>query len=120
MMCSMNRKKHQRAVNRIVRGLNKSIENDELWRGRFICRQKEAYFVTYEDRSGSTLTVRLQFYDKKTGITANYFTHSDALTDFFGVGRLFWEMNDFIVNTCDAWGKEDPRQDKTDYREIKI
>lgn len=120
MMYSMNRKKHQRAVNRIVRRLNKSIENDELWRGRFICRQKEAYFVTYEDRSGATLTVRLQFYDKKTGITANYFTHSDALTGIFGVGRLFWEMNDFIVNICDVWRKEDPRQDKTDYREIKI
>lgn len=120
MIYSMNRKKHQRAVNRIVRGLNKSIENDNLWRGRFICRQKEAYFITYEDRSGATLALRLQFYDKKTGITADYFTHSNALTGFFGEVRLFLEMNDFIIDTCDVWGKEDPRQDKTDYREIKI
>ena len=120
MMYSMNRKKHQRAVNRIVRGLNKSIENDDLWRGRFVCRQKEACFAIYEDYSGATLIVRLRFYDKKTGITADYFTDSEVLTGLFGANRLFWEMNDFIVNTCDVWRKEDPRQDKTDYRKIKI
>ena len=120
-MYSMNRKKHQRAVNRIVRELNKSIENDNLWRGRFICRQKEAYFVTYADRSGATLMVRLQFYDKKTGLTRDdYFDFSATLTSVFGQSHLYLAMNDFIVNTCDVWRKERPFEDNTDYREIKI
>ena len=120
-MYSMNRKKHQRAVNRIVRELNKSIENDNLWRGRFICRQKEAYFVTYADRSGATLMVRLQFDDKKTGLTRDdYFDFSVTLTSVFGQSHLYLAMNDFIVNTCDVWRKERPFEDNTDYREIKI
>lgn len=119
-MYSMNRKKHQRMINREVRYLNKSIENDNLWRGRFVCRQKEAFFYIYEDKSGATLSVCLEFIDKKTGQREEFYINSGYLSSSFGSSRLFWAMNSFIVETCDAWRKEDPRLDKTDYRKIKI
>lgn len=120
MMYSMNRKKHQRAVNRIVRKLNKSIENDDLWRGRFFCRQKEAYFHIYDDMSGANLYVLLEMVDKKTGLTRKFMTDSFYLSGPFGCSKLFLEMNDFIVEDCYVWYKEEPHQDKIDYRKIKI
>lgn len=119
-MYSMNRKKHQRAVNRIVRKMNKDLAEDSLWRGRFICRQKEAHFRIYEDMSSATLYVLLEMIDKKTGMTKQYWTNSFYLSGFFGRSKMFLAMNDFIVNTCDVWHKERPFEDNTDYREIKI
>ena len=120
MIYSMNRKKHQRLVNKMVRSLNKAIEKDDLWRGRFICRQKEAYFLKYEDKSGAILSVFLEFYDKKTGITKEFHTTSASLSFSFGKSELFWKMNSFITETVRVWHNENPYEDKTDYREIKI
>ena len=34
-LTSMNKKRHQREINRLIRETNKSIEKDELWNGRF-------------------------------------------------------------------------------------
>lgn len=33
---------------------------------------------------------------------------------------MFWSMNDFIVNYCDAWRNDNPRYDETDYTKIKF
>lgn len=118
---SRYRKRHQRAINGAVRKINKQIENDPLWRGRFVVRQIDADFHTFEDGSGSILTVMLRFYDKKTGITDDILADSYA-TSMWGSAKLFWAMNDFIVNTCDVWSSknEHPKYDLTDYRAIKI
>lgn len=101
---SANRKRHQRQVNKIFRVLNKNIEKDELWQGRFVARQKASYFVQYEDKSGCYLVVVYDFLDKKTGQTSNLYHEQDyALTMFYG-SKLFRQMNDFIVLDCDVWG----------------
>ena len=58
-LTSMNKKKHQRAINRAVRGFNKQLEQDNLWLGRFIVRQYEdsPQWCRYEDGSGAELYV---------------------------------------------------------------
>ena len=38
-LTSMNKKRHQREMNRLIRKTNKSIEKDELWNGRFCIKQ---------------------------------------------------------------------------------
>ena len=37
------RKAYQREFNKRIRALNKNIANDNLWRGRFIFLQRDAY-----------------------------------------------------------------------------
>ena len=64
-----NRKKYQREVNRIVRNWNQSIKDDWLWNGRFVLRQRAAYFWPFEDKSGAEFNVWLEFIDTKTGAT---------------------------------------------------
>ena len=39
-MKSHNRKNHQRWFNQYVRYINKNIEEDDLWLGRFCVKQK--------------------------------------------------------------------------------
>ena len=120
VLISKKRKKHQRAVNRIVRELNKSIENDELWRGRVVCRQSHCEFEVYKDGSGATLWVTLLFIDKKTGLKKYYIDHL-VNKKMFAL-RLVVELEDFMIDACNIWEDKNnlPYNDKTDYRPIKI
>ena len=113
---SLKRKKHQRKVTRAIRTMNKDIEQDKLWKGRFFARTLKTSFRIYPDKSGAVIYVLLQFCDKKTGITrVEWF-------DEWGIMRrkMFWSMNDFIVNYCDVWKNDNPKEDKTDYTKIKF
>lgn len=106
-LTSLNRKRHQRAMNQIIREMNKSIENDELWRGRFYARQIASQWSLYEDHSGADLWVVLRFYDRKTGFTYDY---ADTVNHwrYVSAGRLWWTMNEFIVERTGVWD-ENPR-----------
>ena len=46
------RKNYQRKLNKIIKNINKNIENDELWNGRFIFFQHSAEFEIFPDKSG--------------------------------------------------------------------
>ena len=113
---SQYRKKHQRAVNAEFRKMNKSIAADNLWRGRFVVEQLASWFIPYEDHSGYYLIVDFQFRDKKTGQVKKMTSEANSL--LFG-SKLFWEMNNFIVEDCFdyVWGAPDEHvySDKTDY-----
>ena len=102
-------RKIQRQINRAVRKLNESICADNLWRGRFVVHQVDRAYQQFFDRSGYDFYVFLQFLDKKTGqnktIPFEYFS-------FCFAGHLGWAMNNFIVQDCDVWKKEDPIHDK--------
>lgn len=113
------RKKYQRKLNKLIKDMNKNIENDELWRGRFYGRQVQYHWYTYEDGSGGCLTAIIRFTDKKTGKT------QDVPIEYFGVGyfvpyHVWRAMNDFIVEYCDVWHneKDEIYKDKTDYRKV--
>ena len=101
---SAKRKRHQRQVNKVFRVLNKIIEKDELWQGRFVARQRASYFVQHEDKSGYYLIVVYDFLDKKTGQTSKLYNETDWSLSFFDGTKLFMQMNDFIVLDCDVWG----------------
>jgi hypothetical protein len=94
---SRNRKKHQRKINSYVKKINKNIENDNLWKGRFYIHQvncpQAAY---YEDGSGMEYYVWLRFEDRKTG---RYFEQLDSTNGWcHWNGYRLWDiMNWFIV-----------------------
>lgn len=103
-MMYKQRKKAQRKMNHRVRMLNKNIQEDNLWKGRFEVRQKDSIWSEFSDGSGGELYVNLRFYDKKTGY------YKDAFLDmlypceheFFNY-QLFLRMNEFIINDCGVW-----------------
>ena len=44
------RKAYQRKLNKCIRALNKNIENDDLWRGRFVFLQMRTDWYEFEDK----------------------------------------------------------------------
>lgn len=106
-LTSNNRKVHQRAINQAVRQLNKNIQNDPLWRGRFKVSQEAAQWYSYEDGSGYELYVVLRFTDTKTGKIQEL---GESVNHWlFTNGFHLWKaMNDFIVDFCNVWS-ENPR-----------
>lgn len=59
------RKATQRKFNADMRFVNRVIENDDLWQGRFVVRQKKSSWNLFNDGSGGILFVIADFYDKK-------------------------------------------------------
>lgn len=111
-----NRKKVQRQVNKIFRQMNRIIENDNLWRGRFVVRQKGTDWINYCGSREYFLSVTYEFIDKKTGQISRLYREGDfSLDRHIGI-----QMNNFIVNDCRVWEKENPYEDKTDYRKVAI
>lgn len=106
---TLNRKKQQRHINKIVRKMNKNIEKDELWKGRFCARQVFApEWTIYDDKSGAELFVHLLFIDKKT---KQVMLKADTVASWsHWNGCKLWEtMNYFITEWCETWrGTERP------------
>lgn len=105
-LTSKNRKRHQRAMNQLMRAMNENIENDDLWKGRFYVRQVAAQWYGYEDESGE-LWVVLRFIDKKTGF---YWETAETVNHWRWINgnRLWWAMNEFITERTNVW-QTDPR-----------
>lgn len=104
-LTSMNKKRHQREINRLVREANKSIEKDDLWYGRFCIKQVESpQWHIYEDKSGAEYFVHLKFIDKCTG---RYWIQAETVNHWrgsFGNSWRIWDkMNWFIVEHCSVW-----------------
>lgn len=111
-----NRKKVQRQVNKVFRQMNRIIENDDLWRGRFVVRQKRADWINYNGSREYFLYVTYEFVDKKTGQVSRPYQEIDFILD----RHIGIQMNIFIINDCGVWEKENPYEDKTDYRKVNI
>lgn len=114
---SANRKKHQRKLNKILRDINKNIEQDDLWRGRFYAKQGNySHFYRYEDGSGWELYVVIELRDRFTG----QIHRIGESVNHWGMwhGSHMWEaMNEFIVERCSAW-ELTPRPGTPEYREM--
>ena len=111
-MKSHNRKNHQRWLNRACRVMNKNIHNDWLW---LVVEQKATAMAWFEDGSGGLMYCHLQFRDKKTGRTRDWYC------DCLDVSRRLWyEMNKFITEDCRVWEENpDPRHNVINFREVK-
>ena len=115
-LTSMNKKRHQRAMNKLMRETNKNIENDDLWLGRFVVHQVNSpQWCRYEDGSGADLFVHLKFIDRCTGrhyICAETVNHWRG---FQGNGWRMWKiMNWFIVEYCSVWDEPLARERNLD------
>ena len=110
---SKNRKIHQRKMNKAMRQINKDIQQDSLWRGRFCVRQKQAHWEQYSDGSGAELMCLLEFIDKKTGLTNEIWATANQW--LFGNNFSIWcAMNNFIIKECKVW-QENPRPGSDDW-----
>lgn len=111
-----NRKKIQRHINKVLRTMNKNIEQDNLWLGRFYCQQRSIQYAMSEDGTYIHVYIEVEFIDRKTG---KHYTHYFHKEDFMGSTWKIWKvMNDFIVDYCDVWS-ENPRpsiKNPWDYR----
>lgn len=103
-LTSMDRKAHQRAINRAVRAINKRLELDDLWNGRFIVRQYEdsPQWRKYEDGSGAELWVKLKFIDRATG---RYYVGNHTVNEWcsFNGSRIWRIMNWLITEHWHIW-----------------
>lgn len=117
------RKRTQRKFNKIVKKINNSIAEDELWRGRFVMIQNSSSWLSFEDKSGGYLEIDYSFIDKKTGRRkrAMYHTYSGEAERLIS-SFLFYAMNDFIIKDCNwsTWGDSKMKEDKTDYTKLPI
>ena len=110
-MKSLNRRNHQRWLNAFCRAWNKNIYDDNLWRGRFIVRQRATYMDWFEDKSGGLMYCVLEFVDKKTNKTQLWYTNClEADT------HMFYRFNDFIVKDCEVWENEEPYKETESWR----
>ena len=114
-MKSMKRKNHQRWFNQYCRYINKCIENDDLWLGRFCVKQLSTSIEWVEDKSGGLMYVKLVMWDKKNDIArVNWYSGLDM--DW----KFWYDFNDFIINDCKVWDEDpDPRDNRIDFRSVK-
>lgn len=112
------RKKAQHTINKNIRAINRNIEEDNSWRGRFVMRQVNARWSPFDDGSGGELLATILMIDKRTG-----YTKTTYLDNYNNSWRYFVAMNNFIVDDCAVWEKEGRDflySDKTDYTKISI
>lgn len=98
---TLNRGKYQHAMNKLVRKFNKSIQEDWLWNGRFVMRQKAFYCHPYDDHSGMECDFILELKDTKTGKVE--IKHVDQ----YDASYRIWEWaNKCITEIWDVWAEE--------------
>lgn len=115
---SQYKKVHQRKLNWFIRKINKEMEKDPLWRGRFVVKQCCTHFIKSQYSRDYIFVALVYFVDKKTGRV------SGLLSDFLGnllsstTNGIRVRLNKFIVEDCfdDTWKNyNSPYSDTTDY-----
>lgn len=115
-LTSSNRKKYQRRINKIVRHMNENIAADDLWRGRFYCKQGSYCYWHGSNYDGWGLYVILELHDKFTGRVMKFGEDVNSICMWNG-SKLFWQMNHFIVEECSTW-EQNPRPGTQEYKEM--
>ena len=118
-------KKTQRTINYMVRMLNRTIENDELWKGRFAIKQINRKDIKLE-RDYFVSRFHFLLVDKQTKkqgiICFACWSDNSLMTKCKIRNELASFMNDFIVLDCKVW-EENPapnRETSINYRGVKI
>lgn len=98
MYRGLNRKKHQRKVNKLVRQLNNNIKNDQAWLGRFEMRQVHSDFIVFSDKSGAYLSCYFEIIDKLSNVRKLVNIEENQFMEY----DLWRAMNDFITEDVRA------------------
>lgn len=86
-------RRHQKKINKLVRLINKSLEEDEAFRGRIYLRQYSGGFIEFSDGSGGLWYGVIRVYDKITN------TYKTIIGDEYDMHRiLINEVNTFITD----------------------
>ena len=111
-MASHKRKNHQRWLNQYCRFVNKSVEDDDLWLGRFYISQNRTDMKWFDDGSGGLIRAEIIMHDKKTGYTKSHWY------DGLDLEWKFWiDFNSFIIDDCKVWEEvPDIRENRIDFR----
>ena len=104
------RKAYQRKLNKLLSTVNKSIREDDLWKGRFEVRQMYSNWNEFSDGSGGSLFVILRWRDKKTKYYYDYtFDYGSYYWAPFVDHHIFIMANDFITQKVGVW-QNDPER----------
>lgn len=106
------RKKAQANLNHIVRKINKDIQKDNLWLGRFEMRQIDCAWERFSDNSGGMLYVVFRCYDKKTKYYKDYPFDFVAPKEIGMTWHLYNIINKFIVDDTNVWAQTPNPRDK--------
>ena len=107
-------------VTREIRILNKEIENDPLWKGRFYAEPIRVDYERFDDKSGVLCKYFIVFVDKETKKQALYTNETTGTMINIFSGKMGWAMNDFIVDYINVWENEHPtRESAKDYTKVK-
>lgn len=115
------RKKYQSKLNKLIKELNETIENDPLWNGRFVFHIMYSDFERFKDGSGGLLYVIIRGYDKKSGYYKDYTLEYAPYLKFAKYD--IWEIsNNFITKDTNVWknGNNPYDDNKIDYTKVKI
>lgn len=115
---SQYKKVYQRKLNWFIRKINKEMEKDPLWRGRFVVKQYSTQLIKTQCSRDYVFAASVYFVDKKTGRI------SGLLSDFLDrllsstTNGIRVRLNKFIVEDCfdDTWKNcNSLYSDTTDY-----
>lgn len=111
-MKSLKRRNHQRWFNQYCHYVNRCIENDDLWLGRFYVSQKRTHMEWFEDKSGGLMLAEIVMHDRKTGIIKT------AWYSGLDMSWKFWyDFNNFIIKDCNVWEENPgPYENRIDFR----
>ena len=94
-LASLNRKKRQRKLNRLVNNVNRLIKRDKQFKGRYYIKQEPgSQFIYLPDKSGAMFWTGLRFIDRETGFNKVYYSD---YWEFLGGIHIYEKMNDFII-----------------------
>lgn len=111
-MNSLKRRNHQRWFNQYCRYVNKQIENDDLWLGRFYVKQIKTEMDWFDDKSGGLMYAQLIMCDRKTNITRIGWYSGLEMN-----WKFWYDFNNFIIQDCKVWEEEpSPYDNRIDYR----
>lgn len=114
------RKKYQSGLRHLIKDLNKNIENDTLWNGRYVFHIVLTHFERFEDGSGGLLYAVVRGYDKADGYFSDYMV--EYAPYLYGCNFDIWKMaNHFIVNGSNTYKDgRNPFEQKKDYTKVKV
>ena len=112
-------KQYQNKFTKLIHEWNKTLDEDELWLGRFHILQIRSRWEDFEDGSGGILHAVLRCFDKKTRQYKDY-----CIEYAPWMNTIQWKIgmeiiNTFVVEDIDVWKeKPNPRESIQDWTKI--
>ena len=113
-------KQYQNKFTKLIHEWNKSLDEDNLWCGRFHIIQVRSRWECFDDNSGGILHTVVRCFDKKTRQYKDYCVQYAPWmrTINWKIGMEI--LNTFIVEDIDVWKENpNPKEDIKDWTHIK-